>query len=372
MQTINAIRNAVRDATAPRPFSAEGTYSASHNFSDFGISDSLRTNIRSLGYDTPTPIQDQAIPLIMQARDVIGIANTGTGKTATFLIPLIEKMARNHSERVLVVTPTRELALQILDDFRSLSRGMGMSFALVIGGSGYGRMMDDLSRGARMVIATPGRLRELIDERGLSLSEFSNVVLDEADRMVDIGFIRDIRYFIMHLPEVRQSLFFSATISGQVGSIIAGFVRNPVTVTVKQAETSRNIRQQLVEIRDGRKKIDHLGEFLASGNYEKVLIFGRTKWGVDKVSRELNKRGFLTDALHGSKRQGQRQAILNRFRTNQIRILLATDVASRGLDIDNVSHVINYDIPESFDDYVHRIGRTGRADKTGTAITYVG
>lgn len=356
----------------PKIEDIEEIYTPQNQFSDFSISDILKQNITGKGYKFPTPIQDQAIPAILSGRDLIGIANTGTGKTAAFLIPMIEKITRDRNQRVLIVTPTRELALQIGMEMRDFSRGLGIRYAMIIGGAGMWRQRQDIRTGAQVVIGTPGRLKDLIRERVLSMTQFRNVILDEADRMVDIGFINDIKYFISLLPRERQSLFFSATISGSVSQILAEFVRNPVTVSVKKQDTVSKITQNIVEVGSGKEKIDYLHDLLIKKEFEKVLIFGRTKWGVERLTGELVSRGFRAAAIHGNKRQSQRQRTLSQFKSNEIQVLLATDVASRGLDINDVSHVINYDLPESYEDYIHRIGRTGRANKAGTALTFVG
>ena len=234
------------------------------------------------------------------------------------------------------------------------------------------RQRSELFQNPHFVIGTPGRIRDLVGQRCLNLSQFGNVVLDEADRMVDIGFIDDIKYFISLLPKNRQSLFFSATISGKVREIIQTFVVDPVTISVKVNDTVENIKQEIVKVSGNEQKVDKLHDLLIQEGFHKVLIFGRTKRGVQKLTNELCDRGFRAGVIHGNKSQGQRQKTLDQFRRNQIRILLATDVASRGLDIDDVSHVINYDMPASYDDYIHRIGRTGRMNKRGTALTFVG
>lgn len=366
---LAAIRAAAGSASGQT--AVDESYSPRHRFGDFSISQTLKDNIAAKGFATPTPIQDQAIPAILEGRDVIGIANTGTGKTAAFLIPLIEKISRDRSQRVLIVTPTRELALQIGGELRDFSRGIGIRWAMIIGGAGVWRQKQDIRAGAHVVIGTPGRLKDLIRERVISMSGFGSVVLDEADRMVDIGFVSDIKYFISLLPRERQSLFFSATISGKVSQILAQFVRDPVTVSVKKQDTVGSVTQSIIEVTNGKKKIEYLHDLLIQKGFDKVLIFGRTKWGVEKLSSELVSRGFQAGAIHGNKRQSQRQRTLTQFKSNKIQILLATDVASRGLHIDNVSHVINYDMPQSYDDYVHRIGRTARANKPGTALTFV-
>lgn len=340
-------------------------------FDSFDLSTQVLRNVIHKGYKIPTPIQQQAIPAILSGRDVIGIANTGTGKTAAFLIPLVNKIFKNKSERVLVIAPTRELAVQTYEELKSFSKGLGIRSTLVIGGMSMGRQKGELKLNPHFVIGTPGRIKDLIGEKCLFPSSFQNVVLDEADRMVDIGFINDIKYFISLLPNIRQSLFFSATISGKVKVILSQFVKNPITASVKQQDAAENIEQDVIKIENGYRKIDKLHDLLSQGGFDKVLIFGRTKWGIQKLTNELITRGIRAAAIHGNKNQNQRQKALQQFKTDQIQVLLATDVASRGLDIDNVTHVINYDMPASMEDYIHRIGRTGRAGKKGTALTFV-
>jgi len=342
-----------------------------HVFTDFPLDRMLLENIRTKGYVTPTPIQDQVIPAILEHRDVIGTANTGTGKTAAFLIPLIQKIILDKAQRILVVAPTRELAFQIHTELRELSRGLSIRSAILIGGMSEWRQEQDVQRDPHVVIATPGRLRDFIESRRIRLSGFRNVVLDEADRMVDIGFINEIKYFIKLLPKERQSLFFSATISGRVGEILADFVNNPVRVSVKTQDSAQTIVQDVIHVTNRASKVDTLHQMLKQKEFDKVLVFGRTKHGVQKLSDELAKRGIRSGAIHGNKRQNQRQYVLNQFARSEIQILLATDVASRGLDIPDVSHVINYDLPETMDDYIHRIGRTGRANKQGVALTFI-
>src|SRR3989344_2147760 len=346
-------------------------YAISHAFADFQIADKIKENISTKGYKIPTPIQDQSIPFILEGRDLIGIANTGTGKTAAFLIPLVDKVLKDRNQKVIIITPTRELASQIRNEFLDFSKGLEIYSALCIGGTNIKRQKDDLRRNPNFVIGTPGRIEDHIRSRSLILSNFGSVVLDEVDRMVDIGFIKDVNNIISLLPKVRQSLFFSATINGGVRKILERFVQNPVTVSVKTKEAPENIIQSTIKVFDSGMKVDKLHELLIQKEFEKTLVFGRTKHGVQRLSNELVKRGFKADAIHGNKRQSQRIRILEKFKRNEIRILIATDVASRGLDIPNVSHVINYDLPESYEAYIHRIGRTGRADKKGVALTFV-
>ncbi len=342
-----------------------------HVFNDFAVCAELKGNIAAKGFTTPTPIQDQAIPEILKGRDVIGIANTGTGKTAAFLIPIIDKIYKNKQEKVLIVAPTRELAMQINEEFRAFSKGMHIYSALTIGGASLNRQVQELRRGVHVVIGTPGRLKDLIGNRALDLSRYRTVILDEVDRMVDIGFIKDIQYLISLMPKARHSLFFSATITDKVDEILQQFVTNAVTVSVKTTSTAETVEQDIVRITDGKSKVDILHDLLITEGFDKVMVFGRTKWGIEKLTRQLIERGFKAASIHGNKTQGQRQRALNSFKKNEISILLATDVASRGIDVDDVSHVINYDAPESYDDYVHRIGRTGRANKRGKALTFV-
>lgn len=342
-----------------------------HAFSDFALSTQLQETIKAKGFVNPTPIQDQTIPAILEGKDIIGTANTGTGKTAAFLIPLLQKISLDRNQRVLIVAPTRELAVQIHKEFRDFSRGLSLRSAMLIGGANEWRQRSDLKLDPHVVVATPGRLKDFIESRYIRLSAFRNVVLDEADRMVDIGFINDIKYFISLLPKERQSLFFSATISGRVTEILDSFVTNPVRVSVRTEDAATTIRQDVVRVPNRDAKVEVLHDLLIKKEFGKVLIFGRTKWGVQRLSDELVKRGFRSGAIHGNKRQNQRQYVLEQFKRSEIQILLATDVASRGLDIPDVSHVINYDLPETLEDYIHRIGRTGRANKRGIALTFV-
>lgn len=346
-------------------------YLSKAQFVDYLIDDKLKRNIRDHGYSTPTAIQEKAIPEILNGRDVIGIANTGTGKTAAFLITLINKSYLDSNQRTLIVVPTRELAVQIGDEFRIFAKGTGLEAVVTVGGENITRQTYALAHKPHFVVGTPGRLKDLIDRRELNLSLFQNVVLDEVDRMVDIGFIKDIKYLISLLPRARQSLFFSATVDGKTQEILRSFVTNPVTVSVKTQDTAENIEQDVIRAPSGRQKIDVLHDLLIQPGFDKVLIFGRTKWGMEKLSRALRERGFRSAAIHGNKSQNQRQRALDDFRNDYLQILIATDVASRGLDIEDVTHVINYDAPASYDDYIHRIGRTGRAGKRGIALTFV-
>lgn len=346
-------------------------YAAQNSFESFNFNPILKSNIDYKGYKTLTPIQDQAIAPILEGRDLIGLASTGTGKTAAFLIPLIEQMSKNPNKKTLIITPTRELASQIQDEFKDFAYKMNLYSSLIIGGANMYRQIQELKRNPHVVIATPGRLKDLIRQQAIYLEDYSSIVLDEVDLMVDIGFLSDVKYFISFLPKNRQSLFFSATIPAKIQGILQSFVNNPVTVSVKKQETSENVDQDVVRVSNGENKVEKLHDLLIKDGFDKVLIFGRTKHGIEKLNRELDLRGFKVGAIHGNKRQSQRQRVLESFKASQIQILLATDVASRGLDIPNVTHVINYELPETFDDYIHRIGRTGRAGKPGTALTFI-
>lgn len=339
-----------------------------NNFTDFKIDEKIKANIKAKGYTTPTPIQDKTIPLILKGGDVVGVANTGTGKTAAFLIPLVNKALKNKAEKVLIVTPTRELAVQIQEEFIDIARGLNLYSALCIGGVSMGGQIRQLGKNPQFVIGTPGRLKDLEQRRILNLRSCSTIVLDEVDRMLDMGFINDVQHLISFFPDQRQSLFFSATLEGKVNQVMARFLKNPAIVSVKTRVITDNVDQKIVRI-DRRNKIDVLHDLLIKEGFHKVLVFGRTKWGMEKLSKVLMDRGFKTTSIHGNKTQNQRQRALNQFKRGQVSVLLATDVAQRGLDIDDVTHVINYDLPETEEDYIHRIGRTGRADKKGVAIT---
>ncbi len=346
-------------------------YIPKNQFSDLNIDPQLKKNILNKGFLKPTLIQDRAIPEILQGKDLIGIANTGTGKTASFLIPLIEKILKNRNEKVLIVLPTRELALQIVDELNAFARSLNIHSALCIGGSSMGKQIHSLRRNPNFVIGTPGRLKDLINRNLLKIPNFTNVVLDEVDRMLDMGFINDIKHLISLLPAKRQSLFFSATVSKEVDNLIMGFVKNPVKISVKSGETADNIEQDIVRVKDKTKKIETLHDLLIKEEFKKVLIFGRTKRGVENLSRSLHERGFKVGSIHGNKSQSQREKVLSLFKANHLQTLVATDVAARGLDIIDITHVINYDPPATYNDYVHRIGRTGRANKAGKALTFV-
>ena len=342
-----------------------------HQFIDFLIEDSLKKNIVSKGYVTPTPIQDRSIPHILRGVDLVGIANTGTGKTGAFLIPLINKVLKNRSEKILIMVPTRELAVQIAQELRGFTGGLNIYSATCVGGAAIFTQIKDLRRNPNFVIGTPGRLKDLIERKSLNLAGFSTVVLDEADRMLDMGFIADMRAILLHCAPTRHTLFFSATLSSEIEKLIKDFLKEPVRISVKTGDTSKDVDQDVVRVPPGGNKLEMLHDLLIKPEFNKVLIFGRTKHGVEKLSKVLVDRGIKAESIHGNKTQNRRQKALDLFKRDHVRVLVATDVAARGLDIAGVSHVINYDLPATHDDYVHRIGRTGREGKKGIALTFI-
>ncbi len=346
-------------------------YIAKFKFSDFAVDDLIKRNVASKGYITPTPIQDQTIPLALEGRDVIGIASTGTGKTAAFALPILTKLIRDKNSHALIVAPTRELAQQIEDECRSLAKGSGLTGALLIGGTQMGPQLRDLSSNPNIVVGTPGRIKDHIERRTLKIANFNMVVLDEVDRMLDMGFINDVREILSQLAPSRQSLYFSATMDSKVKSLIESFSNDPVMVSLKTGEASENVNQDVVRFSGDSDKLEKLHDLLINNQVEKSIIFSETQRSVEKLSNMLIERGFKADAIHGGKTQGQRQRALNRFKANEIKILVATDVAARGIDVVDVTHVINFSQPQSYEDYIHRIGRAGRAGRTGHALTFI-
>ncbi|MBM3271774.1 DEAD/DEAH box helicase [Candidatus Kaiserbacteria bacterium] len=342
-----------------------------HNFADFEIQDSLKSNILGRGYQTPTPIQDRTIPHTLSGKDVVGIANTGTGKTAAFLIPLIHKVLSNRAERVLVVVPTRELAIQIEDEFWQFADQLRIGAVSCVGGAPIYRQLNILRRDPHFVIGTPGRIIDLIKRGAIDLGRFNTVVLDEADRMLDMGFIDDIKDMLALMPDKRHTLFFSATLSREIEALIGKFLTDPVHISVSTGDSSKNVEQDIVRIDRGMNKIDVLDQLLSKPEFAKVLVFGKTKQGVETIAQNLMRRGHKAESIHGDKNQRSRQQALNLFKDERVNILVATDVAARGIDVPGVTHVINYDIPMTYADYVHRIGRTGRAGKRGKALTFI-
>ena len=360
-----------RFVKAARPIS-DVVYQPTHLFDDFAIHEVLKANLKDKGYTTPTPIQDQTIPLALEGKDVIGIANTGTGKTAAFGLPLLSRMIADRKTRALIVAPTRELAQQIELELRSIAKGSGLSGAVLIGGSPMGPQLRDLRNNPPIVIGTPGRIKDHLERGTLKLNTFNMVVLDEVDRMLDMGFVDDVRAILGQLSDTRQSLYFSATLDTKVKNLIHTFSKDPAIVSIKTGETTDSVHQDVIRFGGTHEKMDLLHDILIRPDVNKVIVFDETQRSVEKLGQELHTRGFKVDAIHGGKSQGQRQRALARFKQNEVNILVATDVAARGIDVKDVTHVINYSQPQSYDDYVHRIGRAGRAGKIGYALTFVG
>ncbi len=353
----------------------EKPYVPKHTFADFPFNEHLHKNIKRAGFIDPRPIQDQAIPPVMKGHDVFGMANTGTGKTAAFLLPLIEKIYKtkglNKKETVLIMAPTRELALQIESDFKNLAFGFGMFSVACVGGLPIMKQIHEISRGVSFIIGTPGRLRDLLNRNALDLTTCHSVVLDEADRMLDMGFRDEMIYIIGKTAKEHQTLFFSATLSPEIKKLTERYLKEPVFVSVITGETLKNINQDVIKFKTKEEKMERLHEVLKRDGSDKVLIFREMKHSVDTLAKELAHMGFKVGAIHGDKRSRERIRTLDSFKKDKINILIATDVAARGLDIPDVTHVINYDVPQTYDTYVHRIGRTGRSGKKGTALTFV-
>lgn len=346
-------------------------YQPVHRFADFAVDPIIHANLQAKGFEVPSPIQDQTIPLGLTGRDVIGIANTGTGKTAAFAVPVIHALISRQNTCALIVAPTRELAQQIEDECRSIGRGGGFSGAVLIGGTGMGGQLRDLRNRPRLVIGTPGRIKDHMERGTLKLDLFNLVVLDEVDRMLDMGFLPDVSYILKALAPQRQSFFFSATMDPKVQGLIRTFSNDPETVSVKSGESSDHVNQDIVRFGGTHEKMDKLHDILLKEEVVKAIIFDETQRSVERLSNDLVARGFKADAIHGGKTQGQRQRALDSFKASKTTILVATDVAARGIDVADITHVINYSQPQTYQDYVHRIGRAGRAGRVGHALTFV-
>ena len=347
------------------------------SFQDFGLADPISRALKEENYLTPTPIQAQTIPLALTGRDVVGIAQTGTGKTAAFALPILHRILENRIKpqpktcRVLVLSPTRELSGQILDSFNAYGRHIRLTSALAIGGVPMGRQVRSLMPGVEVLVATPGRLLDLVQSNGLKLGQVEFLVLDEADRMLDMGFINDIRKIVGKLPIKRQTLFFSATMPKDIAELAEAMLRDPARVAVTPvASTVERITQRIIQV-DFAAKPGVLAQLLKQEPVDRALIFTRTKHGADKVVKALAKAGITADAIHGNKSQNNRERALAAFRTGEIRTLVATDIAARGIDVDGISHVVNFDLPNVPETYVHRIGRTARAGAEGVAISLI-
>ena len=345
------------------------------HFNDLGLAKPLLKALAEKGYTQPTPIQALAIPTVLAGRDLLGIAQTGTGKTAAFALPILHRLAAEPRPaprrgcRVLVLSPTRELASQIADSFRAYGRHLGLSVAVVFGGVKYGPQVRALAAGVDVLVATPGRLIDHINEKVANLGGVEVFVLDEADQMLDLGFLPPIRRIVVTLPKVRQNLFFSATMPGEIGKLAAELLVNPAKADVApSATTVARVEQRLLFVESDRKR-QLLAELFADAKMDRALIFTRTKRGADRVAKYLDAGGIRADSIHGDKSQGQRERALAAFKAGSVRALVATDIAARGIDVDAVSHVVNYELPNVPEAYVHRIGRTARAGAAGVAVS---
>ncbi|MCP1727119.1 ATP-dependent RNA helicase RhlE [Natronospira proteinivora] len=347
------------------------------SFDTLGLNADLLKNIARQGYETPTPIQAKAIPAALQGRDLMASAQTGTGKTAAFTLPMLEKLGRNKARgsrhpRAVVLTPTRELAVQVSDSVRDYSRGMGIDSTVIYGGVNIRRQMDQLRRGTDIIIATPGRLMDHMSRRTVDLSQVEILVLDEADRMLDMGFLPAIEAILKTMPKQRQTLLFSATFSGTISKLAQRFLDKPERIeTAAPNAAAVDILQTAYRV-DGHRKRELLSHLIGSENWKQVLIFTRTKRGADRLSKQLDQDGISSTAIHGDKGQGARNRALRDFKQKNIRALVATDVAARGIDVDHLPYVVNFDIPNNPEDYVHRIGRTGRRGRQGAAVSFIG
>ena len=353
-----------------QPATAE-SYTPTNHFVDFAFDDRLKANIVKLGYETPTPIQDQTIELGLAGKDVVGIADTGTGKTAAFALPILQRLMTDKTSHALIVAPTRELAQQIDEATRVIGRGGGFTGAILIGGSAYGPQLRDLRAHPRLVVGTPGRIKDHIEQGTLDLTHFNIVVLDEVDRMLDMGFVNDVTLLLDKLETPRQSYYFSATMDARVSGLIRRFSPNAETITIKSGETSDQVHQDVVWYAGKGEKLEKLHDLLIQPNISKAIVFEETQRGVERLELHLAERGFKVASMHGGKSQAARARALKGFKAGDVGILLATDVAARGIDVVDISHVINFTQPQTYDDYIHRIGRAGRAGKVGYALTFV-
>ncbi|MDM5263476.1 DEAD/DEAH box helicase [Sulfurovum sp. XTW-4] len=347
------------------------------SFTNLGLSEPLLKAIKEQGYDTPTPIQQKAIPVVIEGKDVLAAAQTGTGKTAGFTLPLLEKLSRTQPNmqkkqiRALVLTPTRELAAQVAESIKTYGKHLPYTSTVIFGGVGINPQLAAIRKGVDIVIATPGRLLDIAGQKGIDFSALECLILDEADRMLDMGFIHDIKKLMKLMPQKRQTLLFSATFSPEIKTLAEGLLNDPVLVEVaRQNETADQIKQ-VIHFVDKRRKRELLSQLIKVKKWKQVLVFTRTKHGANKLTKELEESGISAAAIHGNKSQGARTKALAAFKANEIRVLVATDIAARGIDIDQLPHVVNYELPNVPEDYVHRIGRTGRAGQSGEAVSLV-
>lgn len=346
-------------------------------FKDLNLIEPILEALETEGYTTPTPIQEQSIPVILQGRDLLGCAQTGTGKTAAFAIPMLQLLAKSkmvnpnyHQIKALILTPTRELAIQIDESFKAYGKNLRLKQLVIFGGVSQVPQTNALRNGIDILIATPGRLLDLVEQRFISLSQLEMFVLDEADRMLDMGFINDIKKIITKIPVKRQTLFFSATMPTEIARLSGTILNNPVKVEVTPVSSTAETIQQGMYFVEKENKKHLLIHLLKNNNIQNALVFTRTKHGADKVVKELNRAGIGAEAIHGNKSQNARQRALGNFKSGETRILVATDIAARGIDVDSLSHVINFELPNVPETYVHRIGRTGRAGASGIAISF--
>jgi len=347
------------------------------SFENLGLSESLLKAVAEQGYTTPTPVQQQAIPTIVEGHDVLAAAQTGTGKTAGFTLPLLERLSHTHPKmakkqvRVLVLTPTRELAAQVAQSIKTYGKYMKYSSTVVYGGVGINPQLATIRKGVDIVIATPGRLLDIAGQGGIDFSVLETLVLDEADRMLDMGFIHDIKRLIKLMPQKKQTLLFSATFSPEIKKLASSFLNKPKTIEVARQNSTVDQIKQVVHYVDKGRKRELLSQLIKTKDWRQVLVFTRTKHGANKLTKQLNEAGIETLAIHGNKSQGARTKALANFKSNDIRVLVATDIAARGLDIEQLPHVVNFELPNVPEDYVHRIGRTGRAGQSGEAVSLV-
>ncbi len=351
----------------------EEKFEPSWKYEDLKLHPKLKSNIAAKGYVYPTPVQEKSLQHLLEGRDLLGIANTGTGKTAAFLIPIIEQLMKGQINiQSLVIVPTRELALQVEEEFNSLTKGMGLYASSFIGGKSVQADIVKLRKSPHILVGTPGRLLDLTNQRALRLDKISNLVIDEFDRMLDMGFIQDVKKILSGLTNRKHTMFFSATLDDNHKSLINSILNNPVEVKISSGKhTSAQVEQELIKVPEGQNKFQILLEMMTNREFEKVLIFAETKRTVNMVGKKLNQSGIRTELIHGNKSQNYRVNALNQFTRGKVQVLVATDIAARGLDITDVTHVINYQLPRTMDSYIHRIGRTGRAGKFGKAITFV-
>jgi len=346
-------------------------YVPQNTFADFGVHPILAANLEGKGFVNPSPIQDQAIPVALTGRDIIGIAATGTGKTAAFLIPIIHRLIAENGKGAIILAPTRELAQQIEAEFRIFTRGMKLYSALCVGGMPIGKQMRELEMGVHVVIGTPGRVQDLIERRKIAPMTFDTVVLDEADRMLDMGFIDDMRSILGMMPHDKQGMFFSATFVDKIRALCSEFLNDPATIKIASRDTASSVEQDVIRVGDKSKKVQVLHELLTRPEFTKVLIFREMKHACDDLQEELARLGHRALALHGDMRNRERMHAIDSLKRGTANIVIATDVAARGIDIPDVSHVINFDAPNNYETYIHRIGRTGRGDKVGNALTFI-